>query len=181
MTVVSKRVAITVAVAALAPNAVAGYVVARFSTEPLRVGFGIFLFILALLSLYPQRLSSPRFERRSGVAATIGVSAGLLNGIFGAGGGLVAVPLLRAAYGLSQAQAQAVLLLVSLPIIVPSLCGYALHHDVDWSRGLFLALAGTISVPTGVRAAHRLTDALLRGGFASLLVFAACLLFLRRG
>ena len=161
------------------PNGLGGWIGAHLAGTPLRIGFALVLIVLAALSVGRLRLKSFVEASAIGPAVTIGVGAGLLNGIFGAGGGLVAVPVLRAAYGLSQTAAQALLLFISLPIILPGLVSYALAGDVHWRAGLLLTVGGFLTVPLGARVAHAVSDRTLRLAFAALLVFAAVLLAVR--
>ena len=56
-------------------------------------------------------------------AAVTGAACGLLNGLFGAGGGMAAVPLLKAG-GLPQKKAHATSLAVILPLAAVSAAFY---------------------------------------------------------
>ena len=70
-----------------------------------------------------------------------GAATGAANGLFGGGGGMIAVPLLRA-QGLSEKKAHATAIAVILPVSLLSFILYALKHFFDFSVALPVALGG---------------------------------------
>lgn len=63
--------------------------------------------------------------------AVSGVLAGVVNGLFGGGGGMVLVPLLRRWCGLEERKAFATCVAVILPLCVVSAAVYVLRRGVD--------------------------------------------------
>lgn len=73
-------------------------------------------------------------------AATIGVAAGLLGGLFGVGGGLIIVPGLVGLAAMDRRLAHGTSLAATLPIAVASLATYLWNDHVDW------AIAGCLAI-----------------------------------
>ncbi|WP_245503447.1 sulfite exporter TauE/SafE family protein [Aquabacterium lacunae] len=100
----------------------------------------------------------------------VGVLGGSSMGLMGIGGGLLATPLLTGWFGLRQAMAQSLALALVAPSAVMALGTYAQAHRVDWQMGLPMALAGTLTVSSGVALATRLPERTLRRNFALMLM-----------
>lgn len=73
-----------------------------------------------------------------------GVSAGVLNGLFGAGGGLILVPLLTGWCGLEQKQAFATSVAIILPLSVVSYALFCLQGGNVWKEALPYLLGGIV-------------------------------------
>lgn len=71
-----------------------------------------------------------------------GVCAGVLNGLFGAGGGLVLVPLLAGWIGLKQKRAFATSVAIILPLSVVSYALFCLQGGNVWKDALPYLLGG---------------------------------------
>lgn len=74
--------------------------------------------------------------------ALSGCAAGVLNGLFGAGGGMVLVPLLTRWCGLEDRKAFATGLAIILPMCLVSLSVYLLHDAVDIRSSIPYLLGG---------------------------------------
>ena len=107
-------------------------------------------------------------------AVLAGALAGAVNGLFGAGGGLVLVPLLTALVHLKEEQVFPTSISVILPICLVSLIFTALTSTVPWGQSLpYLAgsaagglLAGLFGKRIPVTWLHRgLGILILWGGF----------------
>lgn len=108
----------------------------------------------------------------------IGCLGGLVGGIFGIGGAVVAVPLLTVLYRLSQSKAQALGLAMIIPGSVVALATYAQHGQADWLMGVPMALGSILLVPYGVQLAYRLPEARLKLTFGCMLLVIMVLLLL---
>ncbi|AFM33804.1 MULTISPECIES: sulfite exporter TauE/SafE family protein [Stutzerimonas stutzeri subgroup] len=106
----------------------------------------------------------------------LGAGAGAMGGLFGVGGAVIATPILTSVFGTSQVVAQGLSLALAAPSTGVTLVTYALHHQVNWSLGLPLAVGGLLSISLGVRLAHALPERLLRLLFSVFLVASAVLL-----
>ena len=69
-------------------------------------------------------------------AALAGLGAGAVNGLLGAGGGMVLVPLLSLLTDLNEDEIFSSSLAIILPICIVSLTVTALTADVAWSKSL---------------------------------------------
>src|SRR5262245_33259251 len=100
----------------------------------------------------------------------IGVLAGIFSGLFGVGGGVIAIPLLAVALAFPQHLAQGTAAFMIIPTVAAVGLRYLREGEADVSVAAFLALG---SVPFGFLAAsfaQKLSDVILRRGFALLLV-----------
>ena len=68
--------------------------------------------------------------------ALSGTAAGLVNGLFGGGGGMVLVPLLNGWCGLEGKQAFATCVAAILPLSAVSAAVYLLRQAFDWAAAL---------------------------------------------
>ena len=76
----------------------------------------------------------------------------------------------------SDLVAQGLSLALALPSTGVTLVTYGVHHQVDWSIGLPLAIGGLLSISWGVKVAHGMPERLLRGLFCGFLVLCAVML-----
>jgi len=151
--------------------------------EPMRLGFAGFLLALAAYNI------SRVFLRNAAGGAqlrhpwpwlgALGAGAGLLGGLFGVGGAVLATPVLTSVFGTTQVIAQGLSLALAAPSTGVTLATYALHGQVDWVLGIPLALGGLLSISWGVKLAHALPERLLRVLFCAFLLLCALLLGLR--
>lgn len=108
-----------------------------------------------------------------------GLFTGLLNGLFGAGGGLLAVPMLQKC-GLPARKAHATSLAVTLPLSVLSavlLLTSGIQADVP--SLLLTAAAGLPGAWIGARVLRRINPLLLKRIFGGVMIVSAVRLFFR--
>lgn len=108
----------------------------------------------------------------------IGCLGGLVGGVFGIGGAVVAVPLLTVLYRLSQARAQALGLAMIIPGSTVALATYARYGQADWLMGIPMAVGSLLLVPYGVQLAYRWPEARLKLTFGCMLLVIMVLLLL---
>jgi len=107
------------------------------------------------------------------IAVGLGLLVGLVLGLTGAGGSIVAVPLLMAGLGWTLPQAGPVALLA---VCAAATFGTVAAWDVTYVRyraALLMALGAVVTAPLGLRAAHAWPLPLLSGLFAGVLVLVA--------
>jgi hypothetical protein len=102
-----------------------------------------------------------------------GSLAGVAGGLFGVGGGIVLVPLLRSRFGLTQHQAHGTSLAVIGLAALAGLVVYGAFAQVAWRTAAVVALASMITVRHGARLAARTPSVGLARAFAVLLVVVA--------
>ena len=103
--------------------------------------------------------------------ALAGAAAGLVNGFFGGGGGMVLVPLLAGWCGLGQRKAFATSVAVILPLCALSAGIYLFREGVDLAAALPYLLGGLIGGFAGGHLFKRLNMVWLRRLFALLLLY----------
>ena len=103
--------------------------------------------------------------------ALAGAAAGLVNGFFGGGGGMVLVPLLAGWCGLGQRKAFATSVAVIMPLCALSAGIYLFREGVDLAAALPYLLGGLIGGFAGGRLFKRLNMGWLRRLFALLLLY----------
>lgn len=106
------------------------------------------------------------------IGAGLGTIIGAVLGLTGAGGGILAVPLLVFGLGLSMVEAAPVgLLAVGLAAAVGALLGLR-QGIVRYRAALFIAAIGIAFAPLGLWLAHQLPNGPLAIGFAVALLYA---------
>lgn len=167
-----RRQALAIAVASALTTALLAHWATRAPPLLLRSLFSIFLIVLALRLLRPQRVKAHDSAAKLGPRwlPLVGVLGGSSMGLLGIGGGLVATPLLTSLFGLRQTLAQSLALALVTPSAVIALLSYARAGQVNWQMGLPMAVAGLCTVSAGVALAHKLPDARLKRSFAWLLL-----------
>ena len=114
-----------------------------------------------------------RKERGWLPAAVAGGLAGLVNGFFGGGGGMVLVPLLTSKCGLSQRKAFATSVAVILPLCALSAGIYLLRGSVDFAAALPYLLGGLVGGLLSGRLFQKVNAHWLRRGFGLLILYGA--------
>ncbi|MCC2596406.1 sulfite exporter TauE/SafE family protein [Pusillimonas sp. MFBS29] len=169
------------------------WVGARFALgiDPLllRRIYAVFVLAVALFYLYqslrgsrksgemPARRSAESFHK--GWFALLGVLAGLIGGIFGVGGSVLAVPVLTTVFRLSQTGAQALALTMIIPGTTVALLTYTVHGQADWLTGIPMALGSMLMVPYGVKLAYALPEPRLKLIFGCMLLVIMILLLIK--
>jgi uncharacterized membrane protein YfcA len=106
------------------------------------------------------------------VAILLGLSAGVLAGLFGVGGGILFVPTL-VALGLGQLEAQGTSLLAILPTVLAGSWSQARYGNLRTRSAVLLGLASIIGVEIGARIVIELPEETIRRLFAVLLFAVA--------
>lgn len=102
----------------------------------------------------------------------LGAALGFFGGLFGIGGGIIAIPLFALGFGMDQALAQGTALVMMVPNLVIAWWRYQQRHPVPWSRVAALAAIATATTAVTAHFAARLDPAMLRalfGGFMAVL------------
>lgn len=110
----------------------------------------------------------------------IGMLAGLASGFVGIGGGMIIVPALVFALGLSQHAAQGTSLAMMLPPIgILAVISYYKAGAVQWQFAAILAITFVVGAWLGSKWALRLEPAIVRLVFGIFMVIAAGRLILK--
>lgn len=100
-----------------------------------------------------------------------GGAAGLVNGFFGGGGGMVLVPILSSRCGLSQRQAFATSVAIIFPLCILSAAIYLFRGRLDFLQALPYLVGGVIGGFAGGKLFRRLNMDWLRRAFALLILY----------
>jgi len=112
---------------------------------------------------------------------TLGAALGFFGGLFGIGGGIIAIPFLGLAFGMEQALAQGTSLAMMVPILLVGWWRYNRRHPVPWRTALQIGVLASVTTVLVAYVATGLNPNLLRSVFSVfLLVLAANMLFRRK-
>lgn len=110
-------------------------------------------------------------EKSKKSALLAGASAGLVNGFFGGGGGMVLVPLLTGKCGLDQRKAFATSVAIILPLCALSSVIYLFRGGLDMPTALPYLIGGLVGGTLGGKLFRRLNMDWLRRAFALLILY----------
>lgn len=108
----------------------------------------------------------------------LGLGVGFINGVFGAGGGMLAVPILKSE-GSSQKSAHANAVAVILPITVLSAVLYLVKGSVSLADSLAFIPTGLIGSVIAAFALQKFSNKWLQKIFAAFMIYAGVRLLLR--
>lgn len=112
------------------------------------------------------------------IATGFGTVVGVVNGMLGAGGGMIAVPLLKK-LGLDQKSAHANAVAVILPITVLSAVLYLIKGYVDISQSFNFIPTGILGSLLGTVIIKKISPVWLKRIFGGFMVYAGVRLLLR--
>ena len=107
----------------------------------------------------------------------IGLTAGLLSGLFGVGGGTVIVPLLVLMLSFDQRRAAGTSLAAIVPTASVGVISYASSGSVAWIPALILAAGAVIGAQIGSRLLPRVSQTVLRWAFVGFIAIVILSLF----
>ena len=108
----------------------------------------------------------------------LGLGVGFINGVFGAGGGMLAVPILKSE-GLSQKSAHANAVAVILPITVLSAVLYLVKGSVSLADSLAFIPTGLIGSVIAAFTLQKFSNKWLQKIFAAFMIYAGVRLLLK--
>lgn len=109
----------------------------------------------------------------------IGLSAGILSGFVGVGGGIIIVPALVFFLGLTQHQAQGTSLFVlAMPVVILAVINYWKTSNVNWQYGLVIAFTFVVGGYIGSKLSLKLSPSVVKLIFGVLLAYVSIRLML---
>ena len=112
------------------------------------------------------------------IPTILGLGVGFINGVFGAGGGMLAVPILKSE-GLSQKSAHANAVAVILPITVLSAVLYLVKGTVSLADSLAFIPTGLIGSVIATFMLQKFSNKWLQKIFAAFMIYAGVRLLIR--
>jgi len=159
----------------LVTNLTGAYYLPRIDENLILTGFSLVLISAGVSMLIPSPAESS--ERKVSPIALIGISLiiGALTGLFGIGGGFLAIPILVLFYNVSPARAAGTSLFI---IMINTLTGFFAHYrhwdEVNWLIPGVIATVALLVSRFASRHSSKLSPATLKRTFA-LFVFAIAL------
>lgn len=105
--------------------------------------------------------------------ALIGIVTGLANGLFGSGGGTIAVPAMVLLLGTEEHRAHATAISIILPLTVISSYFYISNNFVDWTLTYKVVIGGVLGGYLGAKLLNICPTGILRKIFAVFMIIAA--------
>lgn len=103
----------------------------------------------------------------------IGLIAGIINGLFGSGGGTLVVPALVFFIGLKDYKAHATAISVILPLTIISTIIYLRNNMIQFDIALIVALGGIVGSFIGAKLLNKVPTKILRKIFGSIIIVTA--------
>lgn len=103
----------------------------------------------------------------------IGISAGIISGLFGAGGGLILVPVLVHYLNLSEKEARATTIFCILPMVITSGIMYSTNGLIEWNLAFKCAIGGIIGSFIGTKLLKTLSNKVLKITFIIFLIYVS--------
>lgn len=151
-----------------------GLVVDRISDQVILVGFSVVLIIAAISMLRSPILNKPEKRMSSWTLILLSLVIGSLTGLFGIGGGFLAIPVLVLFFNTPQHKAAGTsLLIITLNCLTALIAKNAIWGQINWSYPLIIAIAAVVTAQLSSRVASRTPSVHLKRAFAFLLVALA--------
>ena len=112
------------------------------------------------------------------IYALTGISIGFLNGFFGGGGGMVAVPMLQNVLKFDVKKSHASAIFIILPLCITSAITYAVAGSFDFANGWFVSLGVLGGGVIGALLLKKLNSKIIEFIFAILMIVAGSKLVL---
>lgn len=104
--------------------------------------------------------------------ALVGIIAGIISGMFSAGGGLVLVPIFVYVLKLNEKQSRATSLFCILPMVIVTAVMYSRNNFIDWQIGIKCAIGGIIGGIIGGKLLNKIPAKYLQLFFIIFLLYA---------
>lgn len=103
----------------------------------------------------------------------VGLIAGVISGLFAAGGGMIVVPALIHLFKVEDAKARATSVFAILPMVIASGIFYYRGNYIDWDIGIKCAIGGVIGGIIGAKLLKKLPKNILRILFLIFLIYTS--------
>jgi len=103
----------------------------------------------------------------------IGFVAGIISGLFGAGGGMILVPAFTFINKIDEKQARATSIFCILPLVITSCAIYIKKQYLDWNIGIKCAIGGIIGGIIGSILLKKLDNKILKILFTIFLLYVS--------
>ena len=104
---------------------------------------------------------------------TLGFVTGIINGIFGSGGGTIIVPSLVVFFGLKDYKAHATAISIILPLTLISTTIYLFKNTIPIKISFLVAIGGLFGSYIGAKFLNKVPTNMLRKIFGSVIIYSA--------
>lgn len=102
-----------------------------------------------------------------------GFMAGIISGLFTAGGGLILVPAFMYILKMEPQKARATSIFCVLPMVITTAIFYSKNNLINWKIGIYCAIGGIIGGFTGAKLLNKVSDKYLKLIFVIFLLYAS--------
>lgn len=103
----------------------------------------------------------------------LGFVTGIINGIFGSGGGTIIVPALVLLFGLKDYKAHATAISIILPLSVISTIIYLFKNTIPIKLSLLVVAGGLVGSYLGAKMLNKVPTNILRKVFGGVIIYTA--------
>ena len=104
---------------------------------------------------------------------SIGLITGLINGLFGSGGGIIVVPALTFLLNIDDHKAHATAISIILPLSIISTIIYFTKNSIPIKRALPISVGGILGSYIGAKSLNKIPVNVLRKIFGSIIIYTA--------
>jgi hypothetical protein len=112
-------------------------------------------------------------EKNNSKLYLLGFITGLINGVFGSGGGMIIVPALTFFIGLKDYKAHATAISIILPISIVSTIVYFFNNTIPFKISLIVMIGGLVGSFIGAKILNKIPAKILRKVFGCVIIYTA--------
>ena len=166
--------ALTIWLLGLITNIGFGLLVERISDSVILIGFSVVLLGAAYSMLVKPIKDSPERKMSVWALVTLSLLIGSLTGLFGIGGGFLAIPALVLFFHTPQNKAAGTsLLIIALNCLTALAAKFAIWSEINWGYPLLISVAAVLVAGFASKKAAKTPTVHLKRGFAFLLISLA--------
>lgn len=163
--------ALTIWLLGLITNIGFGLLVERIPDSVILIGFSVVLLGAAYSMLVKPIKDSPERKMSVWALVTLSLLIGSLTGLFGIGGGFLAIPVLVLFFHTPQNKAAGTsLLIIALNCLTALAAKFAIWSEIDWGYPLLISVAAVLVAGFASKKAAKTPTVHLKRGFAFLLI-----------
>ena len=163
--------ALTIWLLGLITNIGFGLLVERIPDPVILIGFSVVLLGAAYSMLVKPISDSPERKMSVWALVTLSLLIGSLTGLFGIGGGFLAIPVLVLFFHTPQNKAAGTsLLIIALNSLTALAAKFAIWSEIDWGYPLLISVAAVLVAGFASKKAAKTPTVHLKRGFAFLLI-----------
>ena len=163
--------ALTIWALGLLTNIGFGLIVSKIADSVILIGFSMVLLGAAYSMLKGPIKDSPEKKIPVWVLVLLSLLIGSLTGLFGIGGGFLAIPVLVLFFHTPPNKAAGTsLLIIALNCFTAFLAKFSIWQEIDWGYPLLISLAAVLIARSTSRLAAKTPTVHLKRGFAFLLI-----------